>query len=284
LTNVAAAAQVLGIDDEFISRVNRIQARLLPFRVGKFGQLQEWAEDIDSPECNHRHISHTYAVWPGRQITPWKNPELAAAVKQSLLLRGAAHYDACGPDKDVHTAGNWSLANRICCWVRLQDGERANAIFTELITTAGFQNLCTFQHVPNDYAPSSDNPLNHPDMESTSKEKMIWQVDASTVVPGFIGEMLVQTLDETLHLLPALPKEWESAGSVRRLCAPGGITVDLVWKRGTVTAFQVRSAKERVVAVRVNGIVQQVRTLPLGGEVAGISSMSLRTTEPQRQR
>jgi alpha-L-fucosidase 2 len=258
LANVIAAARVLNVDEAFVELVSRTKDRLLPFRTGRFGQLQEWAEDIDSPECNHRHISHTWAVWPGRQITPSATPLLAAAAKRTLELRGEAACVACGPGKDIHTAGNWSLANRAACWIRLLDGERANAILTKLVTEAGFENLCTYQHVPKEYSLTGDSAANDLSTESTASQKLVWQVDASMAMPGLLAEMLLQMDGEMLHLLPALPKEWAKQGWVRGLRAPGGLSVDISWRNGKVRRFSVVGDGESTLPVRVNGRIRRI--------------------------
>jgi alpha-L-fucosidase 2 len=259
LANTAAAARILATDETFATALESAQARLPPLRIGQYGQLQEWMEDIDSPNCNHRHISHTYAVWPAGKITPTSTPSLAAAARTALNMRGEARCDDCGKGKDIHAAGNWSLANRVWCWVRLLEAERANSIFTELITQAGFPNLCTFQHVPRTYG-GAGNDVNNPDVTETASQSLVWQVDASMSIPGFMASMLLQVDGSVLHLLPALPKEFAEGGSAQGLYAPGALHVDLEWRRGRVTAFKVFAEKEHTVQVRANGKTRFVRT------------------------
>ncbi len=140
--NCVRAAAILDRDASFCDSVRQYHAMLTPSKIGKYGQLQEWLEDIDSPDDHHRHISHLYAVCPGSDIHPLTTPELAEAAKVSLNMRGEGRF----MDNDPASGGNWSLAWRIWCWTRLMDGDRANKIFTEMLTEEGFENLTTYQH------------------------------------------------------------------------------------------------------------------------------------------
>jgi alpha-L-fucosidase 2 len=259
LANTIAAARTLATDETFARELETAQAKLPTLRIGKYGQLQEWMEDIDSPNCNHRHISHTYAVWPAGKITPTSTPTLAAAARTALNMRGEARCNDCGKGKDIHAAGNWALANRIWCWVRLQDAERANKVFSDLITQAGFPNLCTYQHVPKTYS-GARTEVNNPDVMATPTHDLVFQVDASMSIPGFMSSMLLQIDGPVLHLLPALPKEFAEAGTAQGLQAPGSLKVDLEWRKGKLTAFKVFAGKPQTIQVRANGKTQSVKT------------------------
>jgi len=199
-SNVIAASGELGLDSEFRAELTEARSNLLPLRIGKYGQLQEWAWDIDNPRNHHRHISHLYALAPGRQIDPIKSPVLAEAAKVSLLMRGDGFFRPKWP----HAGGNWGQAWRIWCWARLYDGNRAVRIFNDMLTDTGYENLLTNQ---------SGNMM----------------VDAPMSTPGFIAEMLLQSHQGEIHVLPALPFEWPE-GKVSGLIARGNFKVDIEWK------------------------------------------------------
>jgi alpha-L-fucosidase 2 len=218
-TNTINAAKIAG-DIDFADSLLMTREKLLPLMIGQYGQLQEWYWDIDNPNCHHRHIAHMYAVYPGAQINPLTNPELAGAASKSLNMRGDGRF----PKQEQVSGGNWARAYRIWCWTRLLDGNRANKIFTELLTEQGFENLLTYQHIGYhwerpDFFNEGDTLYCH------------FQLDASASVPGFMAEMLLQSHLGELHLLPALPDEFKS-GRVSGLRARGGYTIDMEWKDG----------------------------------------------------
>ncbi len=218
-TNTFKAAKIAG-DVDFADSLLLIREKLMPLMKGRHGQLQEWYYDIDNPDCHHRHIAHMYAVYPGTQIHPTTTPALADAAKKSLDMRGDGRF----PEQEQVSGGNWARAYRIWCWTRLMDGNRANKIFTALLTEQGFENLLTYQHI--------DYHWERPDFFNEGDTLFChFQLDASASVPGFMAEMLVQSHLGEIHLLPALPDEF-SSGSVSGLKARGGYTVDMVWKNG----------------------------------------------------
>ncbi|MFC1783168.1 glycoside hydrolase N-terminal domain-containing protein, partial [Planctomycetota bacterium] len=227
-TNVIEAAEVLGIDQEFRDSVEVARSKLLPLKIGKYGQLQEWYEDLDSPDDHHRHISHLWAVHPGQMIDPLNTPKLAEAAKKSLNMRGDGVFEGW-----PYSGGNWARTWRIWCWARLWDGDRANKIFTEMIVEQGFENLMTFQHIP---------PENR------------MQVDGSMSTPGFMAEMLLQSHLGEINLLPALPSEWPN-GNVEGLIARGGYVVDVKWDKGTLTSARIKALKGGTLRIRVKGKV-----------------------------
>ena len=219
-TNTIEASRTLGVDAGFRAKVENMRSRLLGPKIGKWGQLQEWAEDLDNPKDTHRHFSHMIAVYPGRQIAPATTPELAEAAKVSMNARGDA-------------STGWSRAWKICVWARLQDGDRAYKILSGLLRTSITPNLLA-THPP-------------------------FQIDANFGYAAGASEMLLQSHAGEIHLLPALPKAWPD-GKVTGLRARGGFTVDIEWKDGQVTAYRIASPSPRKVTVRVNGVTKAIRS------------------------
>ncbi len=219
-TNTIEASRTLGVDAGFRAKVESMRSRLLGPKIGKWGQLQEWAEDLDDPKDTHRHFSHMIAVYPGRQIAPFTTPGLAEAAKVSMNARGDA-------------STGWSRAWKICVWARLLDGNRAYQILSGLTRTSVTPNLLA-THPP-------------------------FQIDANFGYAAGVSEMLLQSHAEEIQLLPALPKAWPD-GSVTGLRARGGFTVDIEWKQGKVTHYRIASPEPREVKVRVNGETKTIRS------------------------
>ena len=222
-TNYIQASKILGVDDDFRGKIEKMRARLLGPQIGKWGQLQEWVEDIDDPKDKHRHFSHMIAVYPGRQITPLTTPKLAEAAKVSMNARGDASV-------------GWSRAYKISIWSRLHDGERSYKILNEMVKTSFTQNLlCT--HPP-------------------------FMIDGGLGYAAGVCEMLLQSQSGEIHLLPALPKAW-TEGKVVGLRARGGFTVDIEWKNGEVVNYKIFSTKAQPVQVRIGNTVSIVKSTPL---------------------
>jgi len=222
------ASRRLNTDAAFRAQVEAARQRLAPMQIGRRGHLQEWLEDWDDLEPKHRHISHLYGLFPSNQITPAATPSLAAAAKISLNERG----DMCR-NRHGDPGTGFGMAWRAACWARLHDGERA---------LTSLRNLVAYQTCPNLFSKCFRPP----------------QVDGAFGATAAIAEMLLQSHENEIYLLPALPKEWSPHGKVTGLRARGGFTVDIEWKDGKVTHYRIASAHPVPVKVRVHGELHTV--------------------------
>ena len=226
LTRTAIANEILGEDAVYHARLLDMASKLPPMQIGKYSQLQEWLEDKDDPKNEHRHVSHLYGLYPGNQISPYTTPELFEASRNSLIYRG-----------DMATG--WSIGWKVNLWARLLDGNHAYKIINNMLTLA-----------------NKDNPegRTYPNMFTAHPP---FQIDGNFGLTAGVAEMLIQSHDGAVHLLPAVPDVWKN-GSVSGIVARGGFEISMTWENGKV--------KEVAVLSKLGGNLRLRSYTPLTGK------------------
>lgn len=241
-TNCIEAAAVLDIDEEWIQQVKAAKERLHPLQIGKYGQLQEWLIDYEDVEPHHRHVSHLYGVYPGKQIT---DGPLLEAVKQTLNRRGDA-------------GTGWSLGWKICLWSRLKDGERVKELLNQLFNIVGAKMDFTGGGL-------------YPNLLGAHPP---FQIDGNFGYTAGVAEMLIQSHKGYVELLPALPSTWIK-GSLSGVRVHGGFEIDIAWNKRKVTELTVTCQSEQPfnlksadpVIIREDGAADQ-RIDPIDGFIS----------------
>ena len=224
-TKTAKASEILNTDQEFRRLLSNTISRLAPMQIGKHSQLQEWMHDSDRPDDKHRHVSHLYGIYPGNQISPYRTPELFDAARTSLLYRG-------------DPATGWSMGWKVNLWARFLDGNHAYKLITDQLKLVGGRQDSV----------NTSGGGTYPNMFDAHPP---FQIDGNFGCTAGIAEMLLQSHDGAIHILPALPDNWRD-GLVTGLIARGGYEIDIAWKDKHVTRVKIKSRLGGNFRLRIN--------------------------------
>lgn len=236
-TNTIHAAEILQTDKVLVEKMKAARKRLPPMQVGQHNQLQEWLQDLDNPDDKHRHVSHLFGLYPANQISPYRTPVLFSAARTSLLQRG-----------DVSTG--WSMGWKVNLWARLLDGNHAWKLIKDQLTPVDVSNVKyggggTYPNLFDAHPP--------------------FQIDGNYGCTAGICEMLLQSQDGAIHLLPALPDDWKN-GRVSGLRARGGFEIrEMVWENGQLSKITIRSTLGGNCRLRVPNALRENGQLKAAG-------------------
>lgn len=218
--SVIDASEILNTDTDYATHLKIRLTEMAPMQIGKWGQLQEWMHDWDNPKDTHRHVSHLYGLFPSNQISPFRTPELFDAARTSLIHRE-------GPST------GWSMGWKVCLWARLLDGNQAYELITDQLTLV---------------RENSGSGGTYPNMFDAHPP---FQIDGNFGCTAGIAEMLMQSYDGFIYLLPALPDKWQE-GHIKGLLARGGFELDIKWADGEVSEVKITSKNGGNCRIRSN--------------------------------